>query len=70
MAHRSPPRACGQLSAVRRRFAEAAGLPFAGLLPASVLPSVAPWRPRGVRARDRLLPPAVTLWVFLFPGAA
>ncbi len=63
MAHRSPPRACGQLSAVRRRFAEAAGLPFAGLLPADAVDRAV--AAEGVRFRDRLFPPAVTLWVFL-----
>ena len=63
MAHRSPPRARGQLAAARRRFSEAAGLPFADLLPVDAVERAV--RDEGVRFRDRLFPPAVTVWIFL-----
>ena len=63
MPHPTPHRARGQLAAVRRRFAEAAGLPFADLLPADAVEGAV--AAEGVRFRDRLFSPAVTLWVFL-----
>jgi hypothetical protein len=63
MAHATPPCARGHFGAVRRRFAEAAGLPFAECLPAGAVDEAV--RAEGVRFRDRLYPPAVTVWVFL-----
>ena len=63
MAHPTPRRGHGQLAAASRRFAEAAGLPFADLLGADAVEAAA--RAEGVCFRDRLYPPAVTLWVFL-----
>ena len=63
MAHATPRRVVGHVAAARRRFAEAAGLPFADHLPADAVEDAV--RAEGVRFRDRLFPPAVTLWVFL-----
>jgi hypothetical protein len=62
MAHRIPLRGRGHFAAARR-FAEAAGLPFADCLPAGAVEEAV--RAEGVRFRDRLYPPAVTVWVFL-----
>jgi Transposase DDE domain len=63
MAHATPPSARGHFGTVRRRFAEAAGLPFADCLPAGAVEGAV--RAEGVRFRDRLYPPAVTVWIFL-----
>jgi hypothetical protein len=63
MAHATPPCGRGHFNAARRRFAEAAGLPFADCLPAGAVDEAV--RAEGVRFRDRLYPPAVTVWVFL-----
>ena len=63
MAHPTPLRPVGRFAAARRRFTQAAGLPFADLLPAdAVARAVAA---EGVRFRDCLFPSAVTPWVFL-----
>ncbi len=63
MAPATPRRGRDHLAAARRRFTEAAGLPFAEHLPADAVEEAV--RAEGVRFRDRLYPPAVTLWVFL-----
>jgi hypothetical protein len=63
MAHATPHSGFGQFAAARRRFDQAAGLPFADCLPAAAVDEAI--RAEGVRFRDRLYPPAVTLWVFL-----
>ena len=63
MAHATPPCGHGHFNAARRRFAEAAGLPFADCLPAGAVDEAV--QAEGVRFRDRLYPPAVTVWVFL-----
>jgi Transposase DDE domain len=63
MAHATPLCGRGHLDTACRRFAEAAGLPFAGCLPAGAVEDAV--RSEGVCFRDRLYPPAVTVWVFL-----
>ena len=63
MAHATPCRGRVHVAVAGRRFAEAAGLPFADHLPAAAVDAAV--RAEGVRFRDRLYPPAVTLWVFL-----
>jgi hypothetical protein len=63
MAHRSSPAPARQAAPFRRRFTEAAGLPFAEALPAEQVQQAL--QDEQVRFRDRLFSPAVTLWVFL-----
>lgn len=63
MAHATPHRGRVHVAAASRRFAGAAGLPFADHLPADAVDAAV--RAEGVRFRDRLYPPAVTVWVFL-----
>src|SRR5262249_52987137 len=63
MAHRTPSRRAGQVSTLRRQFAQAPGLPFADVLdPAHVEQALAEEKST---FRDRLFAPLVTLWVFL-----
>jgi hypothetical protein len=63
MRHRTSHPSPRQVAAARRRFDQAAGLPFADHLPAGAVAEAV--RAENVRFRDRLYPPAVTLWVFL-----
>jgi hypothetical protein len=63
MAHATPPGGRGHLNVARRRFAETAGLPFADCLPAGAVDEAV--RAEVVHFRDRLYPPAVTVWIFL-----
>ncbi len=63
MAHATSRRVFGLFAAARRRFDQAAGLPFADHLPGAAVAEAI--RAEGVRFRDRLYPPAVTPWVFL-----
>jgi hypothetical protein len=58
------PTTCrGPLATAGRRFAVAAGLPFADLLTADAVDEAV--RAEGVRFRDRLYSPAVTVWMLL-----
>ncbi len=59
MAHRSSPAPARQVAPFCRRFTEAAGLPFAEVLPAEQVQQAL--QAEQVRFRDRLFRPAVTL---------
>jgi len=63
MRHRTARPSVRQVAAARRRFDQAAALPFADHLPADTVRQAV--RAEGVRCRDRLYVPAVTVWVFL-----
>jgi Transposase DDE domain len=63
MAHATPSRHCRQARRLRDDLAQAPGLPFADLLPASQVQQAL--NQEGVCFRDRLFTPLVTLWVFL-----
>src|SRR6516225_2551047 len=63
MCHRTARPSVRQVAAARRRFDQAAALPFADHLPADTVRQAV--RAEGVRFRDRLYAPAVTVWVFL-----
>jgi hypothetical protein len=63
MRHRTPRPSSRQVAAARRGFGRAAALPFADHLPAAAVEEAV--RAENVRFRDRLYPPAVTVWVFL-----
>jgi hypothetical protein len=63
MAHRNASRRTRPVAALRRQFAQAPGLPFAGLLDTKQVHQAL--RDERVRFRDRIFSPLVTLWVFL-----
>jgi hypothetical protein len=63
MRHRNSHASSRQVSAARRRFDQAAALPFADHLPADAVDEAV--RAENVCFRDRLYSPAVTVWVFL-----
>ena len=63
MAHATPSPRHRQVAPLRRRFAEAPGLPFADLLPDEQIEQAL--RDEHVPFRRRLYSPLVTVWVFL-----
>jgi hypothetical protein len=63
VAHAAPSPRHRQVGPLRRRLAEAPGLPFADLLPDEQVGQAL--REEGVGFRRRLYPPLVTIWVFL-----
>src|SRR5438270_4586171 len=63
MAHATPTRRARQVRQLREQLHHAPALPFAAALPAELVQQVL--REEGVRFRDRLFSPLVTLWVFL-----
>jgi hypothetical protein len=63
VSHRTLNRRARQVDCLRRRFAQAPGLPFADLLESSTVERIL--QEEKVSFRDRLFAPLVTLWVFL-----
>jgi hypothetical protein len=63
MAHRTPAPRARQVAALQRQFAQAPGLPFAGVLDPATLEQALDRE--GVSFRERLFAPLATLWVLL-----
>jgi hypothetical protein len=63
MAHRTQGRVSGQINSLRTQFSKAPGLPFSQLLDAGLVQQALD--KEGVRFRERLYTPLVSLWVFL-----
>src|SRR5437667_12905031 len=63
MAHATPPRATRQVHRLREQLRQAPALPFAEALPAAQVQQAL--QDEGIRFRNRLFSPLVTVWVFL-----
>ena len=63
MAHRTRSRAGRQMHALRHRFAQRDGLPFADVLPADRVERA--FQDEGVSWRHEVFTPVLTLWAFL-----
>jgi hypothetical protein len=63
MAHSTPRRLAGPLASLCAQFGQREGLPFADVLSAEQVEQAL--RDEGIRWRDRIFSPALTLWAFL-----
>lgn len=63
MPHSNHPSLARQVESIQRRFAQAPGLPFAQLLPPTLLPTLV--QEHDIAGRDRIYTPLVTLAMFL-----